>query len=367
MTADATTVRSLITSVTALVRFLGDLTPNAVYRWIKVNRIPGKYLIRIAQFYDIDVPIHLAASDRKNPAQLNYKPRDTLPLCLAVQAGDLSVDAAAAQLGLHPQAVQLILRNWGEQLPLLYQTLCQLDAKTLSLDAAAARLQVTKHNIHALRKKYGFRPPPRPKAPPRPIVQRRQTARQVALACIAGQYTLAEAEQHCDLSWRTIHRAIAKLSPAYSLIELTHWPKAFREALAKEIADNRPRLSEKLWKFAEISQIPLKKWPKYPEIPADWRGATVKRMLVHLLLGDETLTSLAEKRGADPHMLEALLTGDLRPLGLTWPDVVKAPLYSQIALAELILALDAASKSPRQKMIERRSEAQPAAQKEPHE
>lgn len=353
---NVTTVRDLVTNVTALARHLG-ITPNGVYRWIKNNRIPGGKMIAVAQYYDIEIPMHLAQSDKTNSSRkINYKPRDTLPTCLQVQAGNLTVEQAANHLNLHPRAVQLILSNWGEQLSDLYSVLVQLEAKEISLDEAAKRLRVSKFNIHALRQKYGFRPEPRKKPEPRPIVARRQVAKDTALACIAGRMNLEEAEKESKLSWRTIHRAIAKYSPEFSLIDLTHWPKTFREAYSREIEENKAQLSVKLWKYAQTCGIPLKKWPKYPKNPDDWRAANVRKMMVHILLGDESVESIAEKRGADPKVLESLFTSDLRPLNLTWPEVIDAPIYSQITLAELLLALDDSSKTPRLRMIERLEE-----------
>lgn len=359
MTADVTSVRTLIKSVTKLVEYLdGEVTPNAVYRWIKVNRIPGKYMLRIAQFYDIHVPIHLAESDKKNDTRIVTKPRETLPVCLQVQNGSLSVTEAAEQLGLHPQAVNLILKNWGAQLQLLYDTLVRLENKEMSLDQAALALGVTKYNVHALRKKYGFAPQPRPKAPERPIVKRRKVAEEVALACIAGKMTLSEVENHCDLSWRTIHRTISKLSPDYTMIDLTHWPKALREAYSQEIRQECPKISAKLWKWVENNGVSLKKQVKYPKIPSNWRTANARRMMVHVLLGDETVDSIAASRSADPFILESIFNSDLRPLDLTWGEVVKAPMLTQIGLAEVLIAIDDQSKTPRMRAIERIKDGQ---------
>lgn len=355
-TPEVLTVRSLITSVTKLANHLGSVTPNAIYGWIKLNRIPGRHLLKIAAFYDIDVPMHLAQSESKREAKINHKPRETLPVCIQVQKGELTIEEAAKKLGIHARAVQLIITNWGDQLPLLLETLTKLDAGEWSLDQAAAALQVTKFNIHALRKKYGFKPAPRKKAEPRPIVQRRQTARSVALDAIAGKITLAEVETTCNLSWRTIHRAIAKLSPDLSLIDLTHWPKSLRQAYAEEIARDLPKLSRNLWKYAELTGISLKKWPKYPEPPQEWRLANVKTMMIHVLLGNETTKSIAEKRGADPEILEALFTSDLRPLNLTWEEVKEASIFTQAALAEVLIAIDQASKTPRLRMIQKIAE-----------
>ena len=79
-------------------------------------------------------------------------------------------------------------------------------------------------------------------------------------------------------------------------------------------------------------------------------------MMIHILLGSETLETAAERRGADPKILEALFTSDLRPLNLTWPQVAGMPVLTQIAVAELLLALEDASKTPRTKMIEKLAE-----------
>lgn len=359
MTADVTSVRSLITSVSKLVDYLeNQVTPNAVYRWIKVNRIPGKYMLRIAQFYDIHVPIHLAESDKKNDTRIVTKPRETLPVCLQVQNGNLSIDEAAEQLGLHPQAVNLILKNWGDQLQLLYDTMIRLENKEQSLDQAALALGVSKYNVHALRKKYGFSPQPRPKRPERPIVKRRKVAEEVALACIAGKMTLSEVGNHCDLSWRTIHRTISKLSPECTMIDLTHWPKALRDAYSQEIRQGGPRISAKLWEWAKINEILLKKQIKYPKIPKNWRLTNARRMMVHILLGDETVDSIAASRSADPGILESLFTSDLRPLDLVWDEVRRAPMMTQIALAEVLIAVDDQAKTPRMRAIERIKDGQ---------
>lgn len=354
-TPDVTSVRSLVTGVTALARHV-DLTPNAIYRWIAVNRIPGRYILKIAQYYDIDIPMHLAQSDEKNTNEIIRKPRDTLPTCLRVQAGEMSIEEAAAQLGLNPKSVTLILANWGEQLPLLYQTLVAVEKGELSLDQAALTLQVSKYNIHALRKKYGFQPKPRPKAAPKPIHERRRTTRAIALEAIAGHITLAAIQDKYEVSWRTVHRAIAKLSPEYSLIELAHWPKALREAYAQEIEKNLTKLSEKLWIYAKNAQISLRKTQKYPKRPANWRAATAKTMMVHILLGLESLESVATSRGADPSILAGIFTSDLRPLDLTWPQVMEAPVLFQIALGELMMDLENARKTPRLRMIEKFAE-----------
>lgn len=347
---DTSSVRALIPSVTKLATHLG-ITPNAIYRWIKVDRIPPEYIYAVSRFYDVDMPFHLGASDKKNVAAPRVKPRDTLPVCMEVQRGTLTEDEAAAKLGIHVQAVTLILKYWGEQLELLYKTLCEVDDKTISLDQAALILGVTKFTVHALRNKYGFKPTPKVKVEKvQPKKALRPKIRQMALSAIAGRSKLKDTE---DVVWRTVHRKITELSPEYPLTKLSHWPKSFREAYAEEIDKELPKTMVKLVKYAETSQIPLKKSLKYPKIPSNWRTADVKRMMVHILLGEETVDSIAASRSADPAILEQLFTSDLRPVDLTWDEARRLPVSGQLALAEFLINMDDASKTPRMKVLEK--------------
>lgn len=335
---DTTSVRSLITSVTALANHL-TLTNNAIYRWITVNRIPGRYIIKVAAFYDVEIPMHLAQSDKKNVNKVNEKPTETLPVVLKVYRKEVSIEAAAETLGLHPRAVQLILTHWGDQLPLLYKTLMDLVEERITVGDAATILGVTKYNVHALRRKYGLRPGPKTKAAPRPIVARKKLANEVALACIEGKLTLEKAQEKSGQSWRTIHRAIGALSPGYTLIQLTHWPKSFRRAYSEEIERNLPRIVPELYEFAQKQGLFLKKWPKYPEKVEDWRSANAKRMRIAVLSGEETLETVAAMRRADPEILAGIFTSDLRPLNLIYTEVLERPLSFQIAVAELLIAM----------------------------
>lgn len=339
---DTTSVRTLITSVRPLAEHL-QLHERTIYHWIDVNRIPGRHIVKVANYYDIDIPIHLGQSDkhRENSRGLN-KPRQTLPICMRVYDQEMTIEEAAAELELSERAVQMILITWGTSLPLLTQTMLALEEKKISLDEAAAKLQVTKHNVHILRAKYGFRPEPKgktPAKPEKPIVKRKKAAREAALNCIAGKLKLEEAAEAADLSLRTIHRAVGNLSPEIGLIQLAHWPKSFRKAYAEEIDRELPIFVPKLYDFAQNSRLLLKKWPKYPENVENWREATTKRMLIALLLGDETLETLAVKRRADAGVLSSLFDSDLQPLGLTYDFVINRPLSFQVALAELLIAL----------------------------
>ena len=156
-TPDTSTVKSLLTKQAALARHL-EVSVKTVQLWVKMDRIPARHIIKIAQFYDVEVPLHLCQSDVKRGSERRIKPRETLPVCLEVQAGNLTIAEAAVKLGLHERAVQLILLHWGDQLPVLYKTLNDLDAGEITVAQAASTLGVCKNAVHDIRTKYGRAP-----------------------------------------------------------------------------------------------------------------------------------------------------------------------------------------------------------------
>jgi len=90
--------------------------------------------------------------------------------------------------------------------------------------------------------------------------------------------------------------------------------------------------------FAEKQRLFLPKSPHYPDTPASWKGHTLKRLLVGVLLGEAPLDEIAKSRGADPNMLRNLFSGDMQNLALTCDQVSAMPMAHQTALAELLMA-----------------------------
>ena len=356
-TPDTSTVKSLLTKQAALARHL-DVSVKTVQLWVKMDRIPARHIIKIAQFYDVEVPLHLCQSDVKRGSERRIKPRETLPVCLEVQAGNLTIAEAAAKLGLHERAVQLILLHWGDQLPVLYKTLNDLDAGEITVAQAASTLGVCKNAVHDIRTKYG-RAPVKSTAPSKRgeriarVDAKRQNVRNITVGAIAGRYTLEEVDAKFGVGWRTIHRQIAKLSPDYGMIKLTLWPKTLREAYANEIDKGLPLISRRLWEYSELAGLKLPKIAKYPVAPDNWRKATAREMLMHILLGTDTLASIAESRHADPAILEGIFTSTLRPLNLTWPEVVAGPAVTQLALGEVFMALEETKVTHRARVLAR--------------
>ena len=65
MKPDLTSVKTLVTSPSTLAAHL-QLTTNAIRRWIKVNRIPGSSVIKVANFYDVELVDLLPLTGARN-------------------------------------------------------------------------------------------------------------------------------------------------------------------------------------------------------------------------------------------------------------------------------------------------------------
>ena len=330
------TVRELIPSVTALARAL-NLTPNAIYRWIDVNRIPGKHLIRVANFYDVELRdlLPLTGSEKSHKVYLKLKPRFTLRVLLDVYEGKKTLDEAVEELDQSLISLKLILVNWGDELPELYRVMEALDKKELSLDQACLLLKVKKYTIHGLRRKFGY-------APGHPASTRRQTrvirsqAELAALRCISGKMTAKEAANAHGVSERTLYRAVESMYPP-KLQSLVCWPKEFREALAEDLSKKEHNLVQK-WREFVLEHRLLVDSVKYIEAPASWKGQPLKRLLVGILLGETTLKEVAEATERDAASLSRLFTSDLAPLEITYSKLMGLPMTHQIVVAQILMA-----------------------------
>ena len=336
---DLTSVRSLVTSVTKLARHL-KLTNNAVYRWINVNRIPGAHVIRVANFYDVELYdlLSLTGSDNANEVTVSLKPRSVLKALMEVFCGRMTLDQAVAETGQSLISLKLILVHWGDELPTLYTTLEQLDQGRISLEDGMRRLKVTKYTLHGIRRKYGYAPGPVKRTRPFPTIgPRKKLNREVALRCIAGKISVHDAALEHGISERTLFRTIETISPL-KMMDLVAWPDAFREALAAEIEQKLPFFSQKWLGFAVNARFYMQKKPNYPETPISWRNLPIRRLLVGTLLGEGSPDDIAASRGADPVVLAGIFTGELRAIGTSFEEVVSLPMIHQVAMAELLIA-----------------------------
>lgn len=337
---DLTSVRTLIKSVSKLAKAL-DLSSAAIYRWIKVNRIPGNHIVGVANFYDVELRdlLPLTGSDKSNDNVQYKKPRTVLKALLEVYRGNMTLEDACEQEGIPLISGKLTLTHWGDELPTLYTTLEQLNEKRISLETGMERLHVTKYTLHGLRAKYGYAPGRKVSTRVKPDVGAKKSAQnEAALQVLAGKMTTQEAMDVLGCAYRSIFRYIERLTDV-QLNDLTGWPPAFRAALCEEIAKKMPSYAAKWLKFSVESRLFLKDKPKYPETPKNWKNLPLKRLLVGVLLGEAPLEEVAASRGADPTVLADLFTSDLRPLDLTFDEVCGLPLGHQVALAGLLLAV----------------------------
>jgi hypothetical protein len=336
--ADLTSVRTLVTSVTKLAKHLG-VAPASVYRWIKLNRLPGRFIIKIANLYDVELwdLIPLTGSDETDKSRVKNKSREILKTLMEVFKGKLTLDEAVTKTGSSPISLKLILTHWGDELPTLYTTLEQLDQDRITLVEACERLQVTTSTMHGIRRKYGYAPG-HPVGTPKVKSQRMDISKEWALLCIAGRKTAVEAAHESGLSERTIFRAIERISPL-SMNELSPWPIVFREAYVVELEQKLPNYAQKWLEFAREQRLFVDKLPEYMETPANWKHLPLKRLLIGVLMGEASLQEVAASKGTDPTILKTLFTGDLQPLGLTFDEVSQLPLQHQLALAEVFIAM----------------------------
>lgn len=348
---DISSVRALVTDVGRLAEHL-RLSYSGVYRWTKVNRIPGAHVIKVANFYDVEVMdlLPLTGSELSNVTRGVLKPKDTLPMLLEVYRGKRTLESACEELGIPLNSGKLVMTRWGDELPTLYTTLVQLDEGRISLETGMQRLNVAKFTLHNLRRKYGFGPRSNPeyRSEKEKMAEARGATRvasaeavarqnEMTLRVIAGKITAYEAAERLRVGYRTIWRYVARLTDI-RVHTLASWPLSLRAALAEEIAKKLPEYSGKWLKFAKKSRLMLRKSPRYPETPKGWGGVPLKRLLVAVLLGEATLDEIAEAREVDRTLLAALFTGDLRAMDLTFDEVMDLPLAHQVALAELLLA-----------------------------
>ncbi len=194
---DLTSVRTLIREPTKLARAI-EMTPKAVYKWQTVNRIPGAHIVKLANYYNVEIRdlLHLTASDIKTIPSIILKERKVLRALLDVYCGKAELEATCAEVGYSVKAAKLALVNWGDDLPTLYSTLEQLDQGRITLEQACDRLKIELSTLHGLRTKYGYAPgriPPTPK--PLKTVEAEYEKVRAAVGIISGELNTIEGQR----------------------------------------------------------------------------------------------------------------------------------------------------------------------------
>ena len=68
----------------------------------------------------------------------------------------------------------------------------------------------------------------------------------------------------------------------------------------------------------------------------NWREATVKRMLIAVLLGESTVKDLAALRGGEPSVLVKLFDMELAHLNLTMSQALGMSIWHQMCVADML-------------------------------
>lgn len=341
---DLSSVRALVRSVSALARYL-RISSGAIYQWIDVNRIPGRHIVSVANFYDVEITelLPLTGSELSRKVSINLKPRSVLETVMEVYQGKLSMVDAVRKCKQPEISLKLILTHWGDRLPTLHTTLEQLDQKRITLDQACSRLGVGKYTMHGIRRKYGYAPGRVQKTRSESnLPQRKSINREIALQCVSGKYSVREAAKNHGVSERTIFRYIEEISPI-KMMQLTHWPSVFREALAEELrakgTQNGETYAEKLLKFVKNNRLTMGKEPKYPKTHENWRNLPLKLLLVGILLGKATVAEIAESRDVPVEILTGLFSGDLHDLGIAFDELENLSFSHRQVVAKILNAL----------------------------
>lgn len=230
------TVRELVKSAGDAARRL-KVSKSAVYRWIRVNRIPGMHLIKLSTYYGYDPKtlIHLTGSEKTNETKVVIKPRTVLAAMMSVFREETTLEEAAKATGQSKISLCLIQRRWGDRLPTLYTTLEQLDQGRITSREAAERLKVSNSTMYGIRRKYGYSPGPLPaKKQKEPKPDTSEIRKKAVIGCISGEIKIKQAAKDAGVCERTILREIDKLCPV-KIRQLNRMSKEERAVFVEKI------------------------------------------------------------------------------------------------------------------------------------
>ena len=340
---DPTTVETLITSNSDLATALG-ITPNAVLQWKKYGYIPAGRIEGVAAYYGVSQMqiTHLAQKAAPVANNVVRKPIETLPTLMRVRKGELTIKQAARELNVSQRSLLSVEAAWGNDLPLLYETLESLKNKEITLAEAAEILKLTKGTINGMRRKFGYAPGALRKVKARRLEAKKtvkKTKQETVFDVIAGVTTVKEASETLGMSERTVFRWIDKQSPDLQLRDLTHWPNILRLALVQELKGKAPQFAHKWTQFLDESRVILRDSYKMPPKSTNLGKEPLKRLLIAILTDEATLTEVAVARHADEGILVGLFSGDLKPLGLDFETLNGLPFSHRLAVAEILVAL----------------------------
>ncbi|MFA5387850.1 MAG: hypothetical protein WC322_05730 [Candidatus Paceibacterota bacterium] len=329
------TLKDLIPNISKLARDL-KVSTQTIRTYIELDAIPPKRVAAMA------IALGLSPGDLLQYARVTHKPVKVL-----IKGVDDLDDLMAAYEGrehasrLSERSIKMTLSRWGDRFPLLYTTLKALGRKEISLDEASMALGITKSSVNNLRQRYGVAPGALKSAkkaqPLGPYKQNAKEALPLALDVIAGRMTAVDAGSASGMSVRTLHRYLAPMLRPQTLNEISKWSLSFRHALAWEVEHKKPRRTVEWQNWAKERNLVLKKHPKWPKEPGNWREVGVRRLAIAYLSGEKTLEELAVARHADPVVIRGLIRKEVESLSMSPFELT---MHHQIAVAEVLLALN---------------------------
>lgn len=327
--------------VTAVAREMG-VSQTTMYTWINRGYVPVGKITQFANVMNISMYDAISFAERKQKVATRptlRKPKETLETLLEVKKGNLGIDEAAAELGLSEHALSVTYTRNEHRLELLHETLTAFYSGEITVQKASENLDVSIPEVYHLMRTYGLTKE-RQKATEKPVgryTKAKPTYEKLALDAIVGRTNVKKAAEQYQVSQRTLHRYVVRLIEPFSLTEIAHWPRSFRQSLALERQGKGPEFIGKLLNFVREHHILLKKKVETPEEVFDWREATPVRMLVAVLYGEFSLREIAIMRKGSEQPIKDLMSAQLLRFGVTFNDVATFPVAYQTAIADLLI------------------------------
>lgn len=325
---------------TRLARELG-VSINTINAWIAKGYVPAKRLVAFCNALDIDLNLDLCSQpDETLPSNRTlHKPSGTLECLIEVQRGNMTIEAAAEQLGVTPHTLQIAYAQNEHRLFLLYSTLTAFSEGRINAEEAAKALDVSKTQIYYLVRTYGVEKPQRKVAPKKVgrYTQNKSVYEKLTLDVVANRTNAKVAAEENNVSERTLHRYIKKAIEPHSLTELAHWPASLRLAMAHEIEHGEPNYVGKWVDFAKKHGLVLEKRVRPVKPVTNWREVRPERMLIAIFHGEATLDEIVELRRGAKKPLLSLFDGVLKAFGLNYAQAANLPVAHQMAIADLLI------------------------------
>lgn len=314
-----------------------QLSAKSVSAWVKLDSVPQRKVLKLSEVLDED-PWLIQSMVKPITYKIRRvrRPAECLDTILAAYKGE----PYEIKPPLTSKSLIHILATYGDKVPLLVETMKKLMVKEITNKEAAEILGITTQAVYVTRRMNGLPASHfREKKPEPPLGPYKMNALKIPgyiKPVIEGTMSKGAAASKYGVPDRTFSRYLANALGGLTLKQLAHWPQSFRMAFAHEIDKNLPRLVPHWWKMMQEYGWKRVK-AEEPMPPAtDWRLMTTKRMLYCVLNEGLSVKELGELRGSEPVILHKLFDIELKPLGLTFSQVVQMSIWHQMAVMDMV-------------------------------